>query len=163
VKIRARTALLGVAAGTAAGALTLLVLFRKEGEPLTAGGLDAAEARWREAGPRDYDLAVSVRGAQSGEHRIEVRGGRVVAMTTGGAPVDPRVWPYWSVEGLFRFLRDELGARDRAREAHDAEGSAQVVLRVAFDGKLGYPRRFLRHVLGGRPGIEWEVTGLVPR
>jgi hypothetical protein len=163
VKIRARTALFGVAAGTAAGALTLLFLFRREGEPLTAAGLEAAEARWRDAGPRDYDLAVSVRGAQSGEHRVEVRGGRVVAMTTGGAPVDPRVWPYWSVEGLFRFLREELAAAERPREAHGADGSAQVVLRVAFDGELGYPRRFLRHVLGGGAGIEWEVTGLAPR
>lgn len=151
-----------VLAGMAAGAVTLVLLFRQEGEPLVAADLEAAAARWREKGVEDYDLEVSVRGVQQGEHRIEVRRGRVVAMTTGGSPVAPSSWDYWSVEGLFRFLREEMRNAQRPREVHGVDDSSQVVLRAAFDPGLGYPRRFLRHVLGGRPGIEWEVR-LTPR
>jgi hypothetical protein len=158
-----RLAALALVAGIAAGALTLVLLFREEGAPLTRADLDAAAERWTKAGLLDYDLAVTVRGAQEGEHRIEVRDGRVVAMTTGGAAVDPKVWPYWSVDGLFRFLRDELEGAMRAREVHGVSDASEVILRAAFDAELGYPRRFLRHVPGGRPGIEWEVTALARR
>lgn len=142
----------GVLLGVALGAATLLLLLREEGETLTEAGLREARERWEAADVSDYDLAISVRGAQSGDHAVRVRGGVVVSMTTGGEEVPERVRPYWSVDGLFRFLEEEL------ENARRADEPSQYVLEAAFDGELGYPRRFLRHVLGGGQGIEWEVT-----
>lgn len=143
-------------AGTAA---TLALLYRRPGEPLTEELLAAARARWQEHGPRAYDLEVSVSGAQEGDHRIEVRAGRVTKMTTGGAPVREGAWEYWSVEGMFRFLQGELENRARAAEVF---GTTEVELRVEFDDAYGYPARFLRHVMGQRKSVEWNVRSFRP-
>ena len=139
-----------------ATAVTLALWYRQPGEPLTAELLAGARARWEERGPRAYDLVVSVSGAQEGEHRIEVRDGRVTKMTTGGAAVREGAWEYWSVDGMFRFLQSELSNRERAGEAFGAD-AADVELRVVFDAGYGYPARFLRHVMGRRKSVEWKV------
>lgn len=142
-----------------ATAVTLFLWYRRPGEPLTDELLAAARARWQEHGPRSYDLEVSVSGAQEGEHRIEVRAGRVTKMTTGGAPVREGAWKYWSVEGMFRFLEGELDNRERAAEVF---GTTDVELRVVFDPTYGYPERFLRHVMGQSRSVEWNVRSFRP-
>jgi hypothetical protein len=101
-----------------------------------------------------------VSGAQEGDHRIEVRDGRVTKMTTGGAPVRPGAWEYWSVEGMFRFLASELSNRERAAEVF---GTTDVELRVVFDDTYGYPARFLRHVMGRSKSVEWNVRSFHAR
>jgi hypothetical protein len=148
---------LALVIAVAATAVTLALWYRQPGEPLTAGLLAAARARWQEHGPRDYDLEVSVAGAQAGEHRIEVRDGRVTKMTTGGAAVREGAWKYWSIDGMFRFLQSELSNRERSSEAFGAADAADVELRVVFDDTYGYPARFLRHVMGRPQSIEWRV------
>jgi hypothetical protein len=145
-----------------ATAVTLALWYRQPGEPLTAELLTQARTRWQEHGPRGYDLQVSVSGAQEGEHRIEVRDGRVTKMTTGGAAVREGAWEYWSVEGMFRFLATELSNRERAGEAFGADAD-DVELRVEFDGTYGYPARFLRHVMGRRKSVEWKVRSFHPK
>jgi hypothetical protein len=127
------------------------------GAPLTPERLAAARARWTERAPRDYVLDVAVRGAQRGDYHVEVRAGEVVAMTSGGAPVDARAREYWTVDGMFRFLAEELSNLDRAQVVYGVTDADDVVLRAAFDPDTGYPARFLRHVLGKSAGIEWEV------
>ncbi|MHC4973957.1 MAG: DUF6174 domain-containing protein [Planctomycetota bacterium] len=143
-----------------ATAVTLGLWYRQPGEPLTAELLAEARARWQERGPRAYDLEVSVSGAQQGEHRMEVRDGRVTKMTTGGAPVRQGAWEYWSVEGMFRFLESELANRERAGEVF---GTSDVELRVEFDGTYGYPAHFLRHVMGRPKSVEWNVRAFHPK
>ena len=139
----------------AVGGLAALVLMvRGEGDELTREGLGAARARWRDHGASDYEMEVAITGVQTGRHTISVRNGRVVEMKTGGAAVEPRVWEYWSVEGMFRFLADELRNAEDPQRAH---GGSDVVLIVEFDDVHGYPRRFVRHVTGQATGIEWNV------
>jgi len=141
-----------------AGALVAAVLmFRGEGETLTREMLETARARWNEHGLRDYDMEVAVTGVQVGHHAISVRGGRVVAMTTGAEPVAQSAWAYWSVDGMFRFLSDELSNAENPQRAF---GGDEVVLSAVFDEQRGYPRRFLRHVMGRRAGVEWTITSL---
>ncbi|MHC4136968.1 MAG: DUF6174 domain-containing protein [Planctomycetota bacterium] len=139
-----------------ATAVTLAFWYRQPGEPLTEELLAAARARWQERGLCAYDLEVSVSGAQEGEHKIEVRDGRVTKMTTGGAAVREGAWEYWSVEGMFRFLQSELSNREGAGEAFGAD-TADVELRVVFDDSYGYPAHFLRHVMGRPKSVEWRV------
>ena len=152
-----RTKLIAGALGLAAGALTLVLMLREEGDPLTRVALDAARETWRNNGTADYEMDIHVEGRQSGEHHVEVRGGRVVRMTTGGAPAQEHVWRFWSVGGMFRFLATELDNASRPKAAYGAADDAEVVLIAAFDDEYGYPRRFFRHVIGKRSGIEWEV------
>jgi len=151
--------LLGLAAGTA----TLLFFLKEEGDPLTREALDKARRVWAEHDIRDYDMTVTVTGRQSGDHKIEVRGGSVATMTTGGAPTPEHVWKYWDVTGMFVFLKTELGNAERPRAAYGVKDADDVVLLVSFDEEYGYPRRFLRHVLGRNTGIEWKVTAFDPK
>jgi hypothetical protein len=153
--------LLGLLAAAVAVA-AYLVTRPDTGDPLTPERLAAARARWAERAPKDYALDVRVRGAQRGDYLIEVRGGEVTAMTSGGAPVEARARDYWTVDGMFRFLADELSNRDRAATLYGVPGPDDVILRAAFDPATGYPVRFLRHVLGKSAGIEWEAR-LSPR
>lgn len=144
-----------------AGAI-LLAALREPSEPLTLGALEAAEGRWRDRGPRDYLLAVEIGGSQEGRHEVRVREGRVEAMTTGERPVPESAWEYWSVEGMFRQLRQELALARDPRKAHGAADPATVTLRIRFDADLGAPRYFLRHVSGRATGIWWKILTLEP-
>jgi hypothetical protein len=147
-----------VAGAILLGALAALVVrVRRPGDPLTEPALKGAEDLWRSKGPAAYELEVEVRGSQRAVHVIRVRGGKVVGMTTGGSAVPPDVWRYWSVEGMFEFLREELLNLQRTRESYGVEHPSDVVLRASFDDEVGYPRRFYRHVMGRSLDIEWEV------
>ena len=130
-----------------ASAVSLVFLLRGEGSGLTAESLAGARARWKEKGPKSYEFTVVVDGVAQ---RVRVRGGEVVEMTTGGSPVPPHVWKYWTVEGMLTFLDDEW------RRA--CEQNRGAVLRAAFEPELGYPRYFLRHVPGETRSTEWRVT-----
>lgn len=144
-----------------AGAI-LLAALRESTEPLTPESLEAAEALWRANGPRSYRLDVEIGGAQEGRHDIRVREGRVEAMTTDGRPVPESAWDHWSVEGMFRQLRQELAMARDPRKPHGAADPASILLRVRFDRDLGAPRYFLRHVSGRATGAWWRILALEP-
>lgn len=153
---------LWIASGLAVGLLAgWWVAGRSGGRDLTAGDLEAARELWREAGPASYRLVIETKGATGKRSVIEVRDGEVVSMETGGAPATRSAWRYWSVDGLFDFLDTELRNAAAARQTYDA-APEQVVLKVSFDDRLGYPRRFLRHVLGTQNSVEWQVESLTP-
>jgi len=139
------------------GAVAVFAL-RGEGEPLTAEALAAARARWEANGPRSYALEIEVSGGQSNRHRVEVRDGAVVSMVTGGWEVELRLGQYWTVEGMLDSLATELRNAAAPERAYGVSDPSRVELRVVFDEDLGYPRRFLRHVLGGHAGIQWKVV-----
>ena len=120
--------------------------------------LARARARWEAAGPSSYTMEIDVRGARSAHHVIEVRDGTVVAMTTDGEAVPERVWPAWSVEGLFAILDDEL----RYGKERAARGEATPLLLAAFDPGTGAPTSFLRHEQGATRGQEWVITRFAP-
>jgi len=154
---------IGLPLGVVLAAGALVLILRKGGEPLTAEAVAAGRSLWEKKGPKDYDLSIEITGAQEGLHRIEVRGGRVARMTTGGEPVPERVWSLWSVEGLFRFLETELDNAAHPARAHGVDDPKKVMLRAEFDPTWGYPRRFVRHVQGRTDSIEWQVTSFEPR
>lgn len=138
------------------------VFFRQPVRPLTEKDLTRARATWQHAGLQNYVMKVRLIGSLEGEHEIEVQNGRVVSMSTGGQPVANHVWPYWTVEGMFQFLEEELSQKERPASAFEVADSEEVFLSAEFDGKLGYPRRFLRQVFGRRHTAEWEVREFRP-
>lgn len=154
-----------VAGGLSFTLLLGIVFFApfKRGRPLTRERLREARRRWREKDLKDYDLEIRVGGSQRAFHRIQVRGGKVVRMTTGGADVGSRPGRYWTVEGLFGFLETELEHAGKPERAYGVKDPSQVVLRAEFDPEWGFPRRFLRHVMGRSLEARWEVISFSPR
>lgn len=130
------------------------------GEPLTQERLEKARALWKQRGPKAYAIEIDVRGAR---HRIEVQDGAVVTMTTDGNPVRADAREYWSVDGMFRFLSEEISNLQRVEAAYGVSDADDVVLRAKFDPAYGYPSRFLRHVLGQDRSVEWNVRSFEPR
>ena len=148
----------GLAVGLVIGGAALILVFRAPGETLTQDNLQTARARWTQGGPKSYDMEIVVTGAQDNTHNVEVRGGAVVRMKTGGVEVTSKsARASWSVEGMFDTLQREL---ENIGEVH---GTSEVVLRVVYDARLGYPKKFLRHVAGQKNSIEWEVRSFDER
>ena len=145
---------LGLTLGLVIGFLVL----REPSETLTTDRLDEARRRWQQEGPVSYVLEVETKGAVGATHRIVVREGEVVEMTTGGRDASRSAWEYWSVEGLFDFLATELANASDPRQAYGS-GVSEVILRARFDPDMGFPSHFLRHVLGRQQSIEWNVIG----
>ena len=155
MRTRSRWIPLGLGLVAAAAATALLLAQRGSGETLTRQSLERARNTWRDRGPGDYALGVRVRGVQEGDHHIVVANGQVKKMTTGGAPVREGAQRYWSVEGMFEFLDEELRRAER-------DTTPEIILQVEFDADLGYPRRFLRHVTGQVRDIGWEIYSFEP-
>ncbi|MGH9464661.1 MAG: DUF6174 domain-containing protein [Thermoanaerobaculia bacterium] len=128
---------------------------------LTAAGLAAARGRWEALGPESYLLEIETRGPAGARQVVEVRGGEVVRMTTGGVEASREAWRYWTVDALFSFLATELANADAAESTYRAPAGS-VVLKASFDGRWGFPSRFLRHVLGQRDSVEWRVLRFEP-
>jgi Family of unknown function (DUF6174) len=147
-----------LAVGLAIGGVVGLTIARKPGGALTAERLAEARARWAAAGPKSYTLELQLRGAVEDERHIVVRDSKVVEMTTGGAPVPEAAWSYWTVEGMFGFLDEELRNAAHPKRTYGVDDPRRVVLRAAFDRRRGYPSFFLRHVLGSQQSVEWTVT-----
>jgi hypothetical protein len=148
----------GLLGGIMIGGAVLILIFRAPGDSLSQDNLQTARIRWEKSGPKNYDMEIVVTGAQDNTHRIEVRDWKVVRMETGGVEVASKsAHAAWSVEGMFDTLQREL---ENIGAVH---GAAEVVLRVVYDARLGYPRRFLRHVAGQKNSIEWEVRSFDER
>lgn len=130
------------------------VMTRGSGEPLTAERLDEAKALWKEHGPKSYVLDVDVRDAH---HHVEVKDGEVVSMTTDGREAEQRIREYWTVEGMFRSLSEEISNLKRPDAAFGVSDPADVTLRAQFDERYGYPVTFLRHVQGQTRSVEWHA------
>jgi hypothetical protein len=151
------------AAGVAGCIITIVIVNANPGEPLTLERLQAAQERWKQRRAADYDLRVEVRGAQKGDHEIQVRGGKVVRMTTGGFDVPQNAWTYWSVDGMLQFLQMELQNAERPELGFGVKDRKDVVMFARFDPDYGYPREYLRHVMGRSIEIRWEIISFEPR
>ncbi len=134
------------------------------GEDVTTRSLREARQLWNRANIQDYNLEWTVSGPRQGHYLVYVRGGRVEAVqsilpdgrTIEAHPGDPR---YYSVDGLFRTIEEEL---DQAEDPHpfgQPEG-ADVLLKFTTDPKLGYPRNYQRDVLGSRQSLSIDVKSL---
>ncbi len=124
----------------------------------------AAKAKWEKAGLKDYNLDWSTSGERNARYRVFVRGGEVKAIYTVrpdgreivSKPGQPR---FYSVEGLFTTIEDEIAQLDQPRPFNQPKGSAYV-LKFDPDPELGYPRAYQRDVLGSPHGIAIRVDRL---
>jgi len=152
-----------IAIGLAAGLAIGLFLVHRPTAPLTTERLTAARQLWQENGPADYEVTIELGGALSDTRLIRVQDRAVVHMETDGIEVPESAWPYWTVDGMFGFLEQELrNAADPSR-TYGVQDPDRIVLQAEFDPELGYPRHFLRHVLGTGQSVEWTTVAFHPR
>ncbi len=105
-----------------------------------------------------YQFELELGGAIEDRRLVQVREGEVVAMTSDGVEVPESAWPYWTVEGMFASLEQELQNAAHPQRIYGISDPERVLLQAEFDPELGYPSRFLRHVLGTRQSIEWTTV-----
>jgi hypothetical protein len=151
---------LGLAIVLVSGCAIVLQLFVARRIPdLSDASFQAAQEKWMQKGPENYDMDIKIEGNQPGVVHIEVRGGEVTKMTRDGrSPRQRRTWDVWTVPGQFEMIERELElAADPEGEMQASRGT-RLWLRCEFDPELGYPRRFHRAVFGGGAEVYWEVT-----
>ena len=147
-------------------AVTLPIVYNL-GQQLRREQLEQARSRWRERGPRDYDLTFTVRldrdtGKQ--RHVVLVRDGRVTAALVEGQPVQVSpAWsgaiglpfasttdrPPWTVERIFDHLETLLAEQEQTRGRH--------FLVAVFDPQEGWPRRFVWRIARTSSREEWDL------
>jgi hypothetical protein len=149
----------------------LLIVALISALPGCGGGVDAmpesikvAEAKWKAAGIRDYNLEWSNSGLGNGHYRVFVRGDEVKAIYTllpdgreiVAKPGQPR---FYSVGGLFLTIKDEIAQRETATPFGQPKGTS-AILKFTPDPELGYPRSYRRDVLGTSKGVSIDVIRL---
>lgn len=131
--------------------------------PLTRANLSEARAKWTAAAIRNYSMDITITGVQQGNDHVDVENGKVVRMTTDEEPTPQTAWEYWSIEGMFGFLEEELVQADTPTQAFQIDDKSKVYLSVFYNQKTGVPEKYLRQVFGRKLTIEWQITNFNPR
>ena len=136
------------------------------GEPVSSRSLDAARAKWERAGVRDYDLEWGSSGLNPSHYVVAVRDAKVRTVESVAPdgrryevkPAEPR---FYSVEGLFLTLAEELAQLDAPTPFGQPKGSS-TVLRFSPDPTYGYPDRYRRDVVGAPMSLAIDVIRFTP-
>ncbi len=103
-------------------------------------------------------MKVVVLGTEKHVHEVEVQSGKVVRMRTDGLDAPERVWAYWSVDGMFNVLEEELANAHSPQRVFGVNDPEDVFEDASFDAITGVPTRYLRQVSGiRRSAMEWEI------
>jgi hypothetical protein len=134
------------------------------GVTATVDSVKAAEAKWKAAGLRNYDLEWANSGMGTGHYRVFVRDGEVKAIYSvlpGGREVvaKPGAPRMYSVDGLFTTIKDEIAQLDQPTPFGQPKGTS-AILKFTPDPELGYPKAYRRDVLGTPKGVSIDVLGL---
>lgn len=115
-------------------------------QQLTLDRLAAARALWEQKGPRDYDLRWTKQINNVETLDVRVRGGKVVAVTLDGRPLEERLYPYYDMNGLFDFLEQFLH--------RDTQPDSPRAFAVAtFHREDGHLLRYVRSVSATRERV----------
>jgi hypothetical protein len=126
---------------------------------LTIDRLEEAERRWSAHQPAMYELVIEMSGdrVERGRFDVEVRSGHVVNLRRNGFPVQPRPGEDYSMEGLFRMLKQELALAEKPAMLGAAPGYS-IYLSARFDADDGRLIHYRRTVGGTANGIDVDVV-----
>jgi hypothetical protein len=127
-------------------------------DTLTPEMLDQAERKWQTSRPASYSLTVVMEGdrVDRGEFDVEVRENNVVSIKRNGVAVKPASGQDYSMEGLFRIVRDELELA-KTPSLFGAPAGYSAYLLASFDNNTGQLKQYRRSVGGISNSIEIEV------
>ncbi len=158
---RLRNLIVGVLIGSAVGLVgtigLLIYLNRGQLPIMKPGDFQAAERRWKERGPVDYVMDLQQVSDTKEAIHVEVRNNEVIDMTLGGRQTAKRLWPLWSVPGLFEFIRIDLKRNENAEKDPAARSSQPVMQQAEFDTD-GLPRAYRRTELATGEVGGWSIV-----
>jgi hypothetical protein len=136
------------------------------GQEVTRASIQEARGRWKKAAVNDYDLEWESTGLSRSHYIVKVRGGhvqKVEGVKLDGThialkPADPS---FYSVDGLFTIMADELALLDTATPFGQPKGTT-AVLRFTTDPKFGYLRTYRRDVMGAPSALAIDVLRFTP-
>ncbi|MGF2075387.1 hypothetical protein, partial [Enterococcus casseliflavus] len=77
---------------------------------LTPELLEQAERKWMDSKPAAYHLVVAMEGdrVERGVYDVEVKNNVVISLKRNGAIVDSKVGQEYSMDALFKIIREEV-------------------------------------------------------
>jgi hypothetical protein len=125
---------------------------------LTPATLAQAEEQWSTHRPAVYDLVVEMSGdrVEKGRFDVEVRSDHVINLRRNGLVIRPNPGEDYSMEGLFRMLKQELGLAEQPAMLGAPPGYS-IYLTARFDETNGRLIRYRRIVGGTSNAIEVNV------
>ncbi len=140
------------------GLLAALLYLREPTIPLTQDALSQARQHWRNASIRSYCATYRMHGSL---YEVEVRDGLVTTINVNGQTLSIAQPSAYSIDGLFETLQTELeNITDSSNPLGTPPGN--VVARVRFDERLGYPQRYIRGGTGLSRGGTLEMLEFQP-
>jgi hypothetical protein len=109
--------------------------------PLTPALLADAEAKWKEHGPRNYDMDYTIKKLHSTERfHVQVRDGRAVSVLMNDDIVmESRHYPYHTMPALYSFIGDFM-------EQDAQPDKPRTFSSVLFDASDGHLIHYVRSV-----------------
>ena len=135
------------------------------GQDVSADGINAARQLWSSAGIRDYELEYTTAPANGHYlvtvHDAEVK--KVEAIQPGGARVElhPGAPRYYSVDGLFVTIADELAQLEKPNPFEQPKGT-RILMKFKTNREFGYPEWYHRDIMGTYQSARIEVIKLTP-
>ena len=117
--------------------------------PLTPGLLADAKAKWKQHGPRDYDMDYTVKKLESTDrYHVKVRDGKAISVIMNdNLALESHHYPFYTMPALYRFIEDFL--------QQDTEpGSPRTFTNVLFDPVDGHLIHYVRSVASKRQRVE---------
>lgn len=140
------------------GLVAALLVLREPTTPLTQESLARARQRWADAAMLSYRSTYRMHGSL---YEVEVQDGLVASITVNGQSPSIAQPGAYSIDGLFDTLQSELeNIHDPSNPLGTPPGN--VVARVRFDDRLGYPRRYIRGGTGLSRGSTLEMLEFHP-
>ena len=125
---------------------------------LTPEMLDQAQQRWNASKPAAYHLVVVMEGdrVERGQYEVELKNNAVISLKRNGQLVDSRVDQDYSMDGLFKLIREEVELA-RNPSTFGAPAGYSAYLMASFDGSSGRLKHYRRSVGGISNSIDIEV------
>lgn len=125
--------------------------------------LDQAEEKWKANRPASYVLVVSMEGdrVDRGEFEVEVHDNIVTSVKRNGQIANPASGQDYSMDGLFKMLRDEMSLSENPALL-GAPAGYTAYLMARFDDKTGRLRHYRRAVGGISNSIDIQVLRFEP-
>jgi hypothetical protein len=139
-----------------------LVFPKRERPQVTSEAIAEARARWREHGPKSYDISIRFHSFNTGDDTfdLEVRDGHVSRAVKNGSIEIVDKKEYWTVDSQLDEIAADIERRDQG--GYNVKQNVTIELYAEFDAELGYVRRYEHIIVRNPQNYDWEVTSFRP-
>ena len=133
-------------------------------DTLTPAILQESEGKWRASQPDFYRLVIEMGGdrVEIGRFEVLVRSGTVVSVRRNGQAILPERGQDYSMDGLFRILKQELGLIEKPALLGSPPGYSAYAM-ARFDPETGRLVQYRRAVGGASNTIDIRVVEYQPQ